>query len=167
MISKPLSRLLYVQGGKCFFCAKELPPAEASVEHLVATANGGGNSEDNCVACCKALNALLGRMSIKEKIRVILNQNGNFQCPKDIHPETTKAPKEPEPKADEKDRLAAVLEDLRRRGAARPGSLKTLKSTISAHFKKTLSEEEIDLLVESLKASGAVVVTGSKVSYEF
>lgn len=33
--------------------------AEASVEHLRASANGGGNNDENCVACCKAVNALL------------------------------------------------------------------------------------------------------------
>jgi len=37
--------------------------------------------DENCVACCKAVNALLGSMSLKEKIQVVLNQQGQFKCP--------------------------------------------------------------------------------------
>ena len=67
MPTKPLDRLMFAQGKSCFFCKALLPQSEASVEHLVASANGGGNSDENCVACCKALNALFGSMSLKEK----------------------------------------------------------------------------------------------------
>src|SRR5512145_76431 len=81
MPTKPLDRLLFTQGGVCFFCREPLPQSEASVEHLVASANGGGNGDDNCVACCKALNALFGSMSLKEKIQLVLNQKGHFKCP--------------------------------------------------------------------------------------
>ncbi len=81
MPTKSIDRLLFAQGGLCFFCQRTLSPAEASVEHLVATANGGRNDPDNTVACCKALNALLGHMSLKEKLRVVLNQKGEFRCP--------------------------------------------------------------------------------------
>ena len=81
MPTKPLDRLMFAQGGVCFFCKQPLPKAEASVEHLLASANGGGNSDENCVACCKAVNALLGSMSLKEKFQVVLNQKGQFKCP--------------------------------------------------------------------------------------
>src|SRR5665647_3213554 len=81
MPTKPLDRLMFVQGGICFFCKQPLPKAEASVEHLLASANGGGNSDENCVACCKTVNALLGSMSLKEKFQVVLNQKGQFKCP--------------------------------------------------------------------------------------
>src|SRR5688572_24782956 len=81
MSTKPIERLLFAQGGRCFFCNYVLSAAEASVEHLVATTNGGSNNDENCVVCCKALNGLLGRMSLKEKLRVILNQKGEFKCP--------------------------------------------------------------------------------------
>ena len=73
MPTKPIDRLLFAQGGLCFFCQQMLSPTEASVEHLVATSNGGSNDLDNCVACCKAPNTLLGSMSLKEKLRVMLN----------------------------------------------------------------------------------------------
>lgn len=167
MTSKPLSRLLFAQGGKCFFCERQLSPTEASVEHLVASANGGNNGDDNCVACCKTLNALLGRMSLKEKIRVVLNQKGHFKCPNESTAENAPAPAATGVAVQKAKRLDAVVEDLRRRGAARPGSAKTLKSTISAYFQKTLSVEEVDALVESLNSSGVVVLNGTKVTYKF
>ncbi len=81
MPTKPIDRLIFAQGGKCFFCKKTLSKQEASVEHLLASAHSGTNKDDNCVVCCKALNALLGSMTLKEKIQVILNQNGKFKCP--------------------------------------------------------------------------------------
>lgn len=81
---KTLDRLLYIQGGECFFCRKQLAKADASIEHLVASANGGNNAEDNCVVCCKTLNALLGSKSLKDKIEVILRQKGAFRCPADL-----------------------------------------------------------------------------------
>lgn len=78
---KQLDRLLFIQGGDCFFCKAPLVKADASIEHLVASANGGNNSEDNCVACCKTLNALLGNKLLKEKIDVFLRQKNGFKCP--------------------------------------------------------------------------------------
>lgn len=82
-----LERLLFAQGGRCFFCGDTLGRAEASVEHLVAQAKspafpaGGSSHDDNCVACCKALNHLLGAKSIKEKLSIVLAQSGAFRCP--------------------------------------------------------------------------------------
>ena len=84
MPTTPLDRLMFAQGGLCFFCREPLPQGEASVEHLVASANGGANGDDNCVACCKALNRLFGSMSLKEKIQLVLNQSGQFKCPNKI-----------------------------------------------------------------------------------
>ncbi len=84
MPTKRLERLMFVQGGNCFFCKAPLAKADASIEHLFASANGGANNEDNCVACCKSVNAILGSMSLKEKFQVVLNQKGNFKCPKGI-----------------------------------------------------------------------------------
>ncbi len=72
---------MFAQGNQCFFCGKTMSKQEASIEHLVASANGGKNNDENCVACCKALNSLLGKMTLKEKVRVFLNQNGKFKCP--------------------------------------------------------------------------------------
>lgn len=32
--------------------------------------------------CCRTLNSVLGSKSIKEKIQIVLNQHGDFRCPK-------------------------------------------------------------------------------------
>ena len=80
---KQLDKLLFEQGDRCFFCKKNLAKADASVEHLLAQANGGTNVDENVVACCKTLNALLGSKSLKEKIQIVLRQNGAFVCPAD------------------------------------------------------------------------------------
>lgn len=78
---KQLDRLLFEQGGKCFFCLASLDKANASVEHLLAKANGGTDDEGNVVACCKSLNAILGRKPLKEKIQIVLRQDEGFNCP--------------------------------------------------------------------------------------
>jgi hypothetical protein len=161
MPTKPIDRLLFEQGGRCFFCQQILAPADASVEHLVATVNGGANDAGNCVACCKALNALLGRMSLKEKLRVVLNQKGEFKCPNGVA-----APSKPVAHQTTAQRLALVVADLRKRGPARPRTVKTLSSTISSLFKKQLAEHEVAALVGKLQAQGIVSVSGTKVTYE-
>jgi hypothetical protein len=79
--TKPIERLLFAQGGQCFFCEKSLPRSEASVEHIVAVTHGGKDNDENCVACCKSLNGLFGRMSLKEKLQILLRQKGDFVCP--------------------------------------------------------------------------------------
>jgi hypothetical protein len=158
--TKPIDRLLFAQGGLCFFCEQRLAPSEASVEHLVATANGGGNGDDNCVACCKALNSLLGRMSIKEKLKVVLNQKGKFKCP---NPTPNSRPRAALPRPE--DALERVLSDLRRRGKTRPGNVKALGSTINNLFQKKLTAGQVTTLINKLKLQGLVMVDGAKVTY--
>lgn len=174
-----LDRLLFAQGGQCFFCRKALPKAEASVEHLVASANGGMNDDGNCVACCKALNHLLGSKSIKEKMQIVLNQRGNFQCPGNIptqpatavSPNPPSSPAKPTPPNGNGSTAAIdlVLADLKKRGASRPRKVSTLTSTIKALFKqqqKSNSGEEVANLIAELQRRGKVVVTDTKVAYK-
>jgi len=78
---KTLERLLFAQGGQCFFCKKTMTRSEASVEHLLSSSRGGTNNDNNCVVCCKTLNSLFGNMTVKEKIQIVLNQTGKFECP--------------------------------------------------------------------------------------
>ena len=73
--------MLFLQGQLCFFCNRTIPKDEASVEHLVPLSADGSDHADNLVACCKTLNALFGDLSVKEKMRAILKQNGEFVCP--------------------------------------------------------------------------------------
>lgn len=174
-----LDRLLFAQGGQCFFCRKSLPKAEASVEHLVASANGGTSDDGNCIACCKALNNLLGSKSIKEKLQIVLNQRGNFQCPANTCAQSTSvqsinnqnvAPK-PAPTVSNGSSVPIdlVLADLKKRGASRPRKVSTLASTIKALLKqhqKTNSDVEVAGVIAELQKRGRISITETKVTYK-
>lgn len=80
--STKLEKLLFLQSNKCFFCGRVLTKAEASVEHLQPKSGGGNNADGNIVACCVTLNRAFGHISLKEKIRIILDKAGSFTCPK-------------------------------------------------------------------------------------
>ena len=155
-----LDRLLFAQGGQCFFCRKPLPKAEASVEHLVATANGGTNDEGNCVACCKTLNHLLGAKPIREKMQIVLNQRGNFQCPAVLaqasclpptasaSPANAVTPKPTPPHASANSTQTAfdlVVSDLKKRGASRLRKVATLSSIIQALLKNQQRAQSVVL----------------------
>jgi hypothetical protein len=164
MPTKQLDRLMFAQGGLCFFCKQPLPKSEASVEHLVASANGGSNNDENCVACCKAVNALLGSMSLKEKIQVVLNQKGRFKCPNGAGA----AKATPKPTATTKakdDKFSLVVANLKQRGNSKPRTLKTLSSTVASLFPKGLPEAELKSLLHQLQTTGKVIVTDNKVTY--
>ncbi len=171
MTTKPLDRLMFAQGGLCFFCGVQLPKAEASVEHLVPLARAGSNSDDNCVACCKAVNALLGSMSLKEKIRVVMNQKGSFVCPNSTGkaaPKVVPLPATPTAVPAKIDNYAIVLADLKKRGASKPRKVETLKSTIRAtikNAKSAITEAQLETLLKHLEVNGKIIVEGAKVSY--
>jgi hypothetical protein len=169
MPTRPLERLMFAQGGLCFFCRKPLPKNEASVEHLVASAKGGNNHDDNCVVCCKSMNALLGSMSLKEKIQVVLNQKGQFKCPngsgKAGASASVPSPSKGHPPKPTLDNLGLVIADLRKKGSTRPRTVKTLRNTINALFQKKLTDREVTSLLERLQAGGMVQVADTKVSY--
>jgi hypothetical protein len=182
-----LDRLLFAQGGTCFFCRKPLPKAEASVEHLVASANGGTNGDDNCVACCKALNHLLGSKSIKGKLQIVLNQRGDFRCPGNVPAAQPSAQESasgqaktlPADRAGKgngaaapppaSERINLVVSDLCKRGASRPRKVSTLTSTIKALIKQqqqvSLSDADAAALIQDLQRRGKLTVSDTKVSY--
>ena len=157
---KQLERLLFLQGNLCFFCQRPIPAGEASIEHLVATSNGGAKDDENCVACCKTVNAALGSLSIKAKLQVVVNQRTGFACPHAKSPGTIANPVEPE-----SEHLALVVADLLKRGSARPRKIATLKNTINSVFQNKLSEEELSSFVAGLESRGYVIVQETKVSY--
>jgi hypothetical protein len=161
---------MYAQGGNCFFCRKPLPKADASVEHLVAVVNGGKDNDENCVACCKALNTLFGRMSLKEKLQIVLNQRGEFRCPaqattspaaKDAAPkEKSKAPKTPA------ERFDLVLADLHKRGNARPGTVDKLLNTIRSQLLQAGDAgDEAEAVLKELSERSFVTVADNGVHY--
>ena len=167
----PLDRLLFAQGGLCFFYSSPLQKENASVEHLDAKANGGTNSDKNCVACCREINSLLGSTSLKEKIRVILNQNGKFACPKRASSQSKSAAKTVcPPPAEATDHYSTVVTSLEKRGDSRPKKVESLKNlirSITANAKGSLTEAELDSLLHQLECSDKVQVHGTMVNYSF
>jgi hypothetical protein len=156
-----------------------LPKAEASVEHLVASANGGTSDDGNCVACCKALNNLLGSKSIKEKLQIVLNQRGNFQCPGNVDAQSKSAPSThtqrttPKPVPAVGNGASApidlVLADLKKRGASRPRKVSTLSSTIKSLLKqhqKVNTDTDVAGLIAELQTRGKIVITNTNVTYK-
>ncbi|MBL8310015.1 MAG: hypothetical protein JNL19_06310 [Burkholderiales bacterium] len=160
---KQLERLLFLQGNRCFLCHHPIAPGEASVEHLVATSNGGAKDDENCIVCCKAANAALGSLSIKAKFQAVLSHRGALSCPHVPHAEPQ--PTSAQPPSELAERIKQVVVDLQKRGSARPRRLSTLKNTINALFKMQLLEADLNLLVDSLAAMGHVVVSDEKVTY--
>ncbi len=161
---KQLDRLLFLQGNKCFFCGESIPDGEASVEHLVASSNGGPKDDDNCVVCCKSVNLALGSLPIKGKIQAILNHKGQFACP--VRVPVPIEPTRPAPPASPQvDRVNLVVADLVKRGASRPRRVATLKNTINALFQMSLTEAQVDGVLAELTSRGLVAVEETKVSY--
>ena len=102
MPTTPLERLKFLQNGLCFFCHRTIPADEASIEHLVPAAHKGTNDTENLVLCCRTLNGIFGSMSLKEKIKVILNKQGKFICPNASRDAQPKAKQTAAPKVDTK-----------------------------------------------------------------
>lgn len=63
------------------------------------------------------------------------------------------------------ERLGMVIDRLQKYGPAKPRTLKTLSSTVSAQFQKTLPEAEVASLLRALEAKGLISVTNNKVTY--
>jgi len=177
MPTKPIDRLLFVQGGQCFFCNRSLDRANATVEHLLAASRGGSNGDDNCIACCKSINNLFGSMSLKEKFQVLLNQRGHFECPNELSapkvttpieavaakkaPAAKKAAVKSAPKVSPLDAVVAYLKNLKK---AKPAKMKTLESTIKAQLK--LDEKAGAAVIRQLLESGKVKVNGTGIEYK-
>ena len=64
------------------------------------------------------------------------------------------------------DRLAAVVDNLAKRKAAKPRTAKALRTTIQTLFANELLEEEVDGLIEQLIARGLIRISDGKVHYE-
>ena len=64
------------------------------------------------------------------------------------------------------DKVDAVIDNLVRRKAAKPRTLKTLRSTIKALFGNQIVDEELDALIEQLTKRGAIKIVEGKVHYD-
>jgi len=63
------------------------------------------------------------------------------------------------------DRVAIVVANLKQRGAAKPGTVKTLNSTLSTLFVNKLSESDLSSLIRELQTRGIIHIDGTKVTY--
>ncbi len=63
------------------------------------------------------------------------------------------------------ERIAAVIANLKQRGAARPRTVKTLTSTISSLFQKALPDDELALLLKDMQKQGLISIEGTRVAY--
>jgi hypothetical protein len=64
------------------------------------------------------------------------------------------------------EKVDAVIDNLVKRKASKPRTLKTLRTTIKALFVNQVADEELDGLIEQLTKRGAIKVADGKVHYE-
>jgi hypothetical protein len=64
------------------------------------------------------------------------------------------------------EKVDAIINNLTKRKAAKPRTLKTLRSTIKALFRDKLADAELDELIEQLTRRGAITAADGKVNYE-
>ncbi|MFA6816415.1 MAG: HNH endonuclease [Lentisphaeria bacterium] len=43
--------------GICYYCKKQVPPKELTMDHIVPIIRGGNSTKGNIVACCKKCNS--------------------------------------------------------------------------------------------------------------
>jgi len=65
------------------------------------------------------------------------------------------------------ERIEIILGKLKQLKAAKPGTLKTLGSTIAALFQKKLSDKEVSRLIKEMTKKGHLTVSGTKITYAF
>jgi hypothetical protein len=63
------------------------------------------------------------------------------------------------------ERLDVALARLQQLKACRPGSVKTLSSTIASLFQEQLSEDEVAVVIEELANQGYIAIAGAKITY--
>lgn len=64
-----------------------------------------------------------------------------------------------------KDRVAEIVRRLVGLKAGRPGTVKTLRSSVMAWFKPKLTSAQMDAVLQQLQAQGLLTITGTKVAY--
>jgi 2-hydroxy-3-keto-5-methylthiopentenyl-1-phosphate phosphatase len=62
-------------------------------------------------------------------------------------------------------RLDIVVAKLQQMGTSKPRVIKTLSSTINSLFQKSLSDDEVGVLLKDLQGKGLIDVADNKVSY--
>ena len=63
------------------------------------------------------------------------------------------------------EKIAVIIDDLRKRAIAKPRTVKTLSSTVNALFQKQLSEEHVMTLLHELQKRGVITIQDTKIVY--
>ncbi|WP_089416284.1 PIN domain-containing protein [Vitreoscilla filiformis] len=63
------------------------------------------------------------------------------------------------------EKIEVIIANLVQRGASKPGTVKTLSSSISSLFQKQLVDEEVEALLKILVERGLITIQDTKVSY--
>lgn len=63
------------------------------------------------------------------------------------------------------EKIEFIIANLVQRGASKPGTVKTLSSSISSLFQKQLVDEEVEALLKVLVERGLITIQDTKVSY--
>lgn len=124
----------------------------AQVKAPLAAAKGGVVKVAKKVVTKAAKNAVVTASPAKSSLSVIPSK----AIPKVASKQSVGMPK---------DRIKDVLERLVGLKAARPGTVKTLRSSLKAWFKPALSDAEVDALFDDLSKHGKIKVSGTKVTY--
>jgi hypothetical protein len=64
------------------------------------------------------------------------------------------------------EKQAVVLANLKQRGSSKPRTVKTLSSTISSLFQKTLTNKEVEAILKGMQEQGFISISDTKVSYK-
>jgi hypothetical protein len=111
------------------------------------------------------VNAVLGDLSVKEKLRVVLSQRRAFECPaRGTFVIESEATQPILAHGSAEDFLPAVVENLRKRGAARPSTLPKLQNAVAASFPDA-SSEVVTAVMLLLIERGYMREAGGKLSY--
>ena len=85
-IQRLRDQLYLLQGSRCFYCDRGIPPDERPLEHVVPSSEGGLADCDNGVVVCEAANQLLGTATPKQKMIMLKAGGGKIDCPKKCMP---------------------------------------------------------------------------------
>lgn len=157
MAKSSLNHLLFKQKGKCYFCHKELSIHRADTEHLFAKANGGLDSDENCVAVCRGANRLMSNLPLKEKIEIFRDK---FVCPEE-NGLSCLQDNAPNLSQDLNDVLKLYLSRMNTNKRSRPAKRNSLLNQISSMF--ALAQGEPEALVTILIERGIIHFEDSKV----
>ncbi|MDD2222821.1 MAG: hypothetical protein PHF42_05205 [Pseudomonas sp.] len=145
---KKLAKLIKEQNGLCFFCDKPLSEKDASIEHLVAQSKGENvNAEENLVACCTAINRMLGNMAVKNKINAALQMenDGSSTCLEKIKTKQNKQ----QNLRDMEPYIKTIILNLRKT-TARPRSMQALRNSIACTLRNKVSSKEVREIIKRL-----------------